>query len=77
MDAQALGIKRNTQMKTNPPPWNAKAAAQIEFQYHRRKSRSPASFVRELPTGSDARMDARHAQRDGNIVHPGQSHDAW
>ena len=36
---------QNAQMKTNPPPWNAMAAAQIEFQYAEEKAGRPQRYA--------------------------------
>ena len=52
---------QNAQMKTNPPPWNAKAAAQIEFQYAEEKAgRPPPLFVNCLPEAMPAWMLVTH-----------------
>lgn len=52
---------QNAQMKTNPPPWNAKAAARIEFQYAEEKAgRPPPLFVNCLPEAMPAWMLVTH-----------------
>src|SRR5947208_1024306 len=52
---------QNAQMKSNPPPWNARAAAQIEFQYAEEKAgRPPPLFVNCLPEAMPAWMLVTH-----------------
>jgi hypothetical protein len=52
---------QDTQVKTNPPPWNAKAAARIAFMFaEERAGRPPPIFVDCLPEAMPSWMLVTH-----------------
>jgi hypothetical protein len=70
---------QNLQMKTNPPPWNEKAAKIIEWQYAEEKAgRPPPLFQNCLPEAMPAWMLVTHNAMEiffspGRVIFLGES----